>query len=633
MRAELLLVQVCEFLDTGDGHYRFHEPSRQLSRLPGVVAVDCALGHHLLPELLEAADVLLLQDFHWDLFPVIERRRAAGRLTVQEANDDYTDVQPWNTRAALWQNRATQDELRQALAAADLVQTSTPVLAERWRRWARRVVVFPNQLTQVPPLPEPPSRPLTVGWAGSVGHYADWYETAPRLERWFEAHPGVRLEVMTGEEARDFIRLPPERYRFTPGGSLADYFAFLARLDIGLAPLLPTPFNRGRSDVKYLEYAAHGVAGIYADLEPYRDSIRHGETGLLFKTGDELLGCLDRFVSDAALRMHIRAQAHDFVRRHRLLSDHVGERLEVYRASLPQPARGAVLGEHVLAAAVCDGRYLQLRPGQAEEALAGALREPPTAAIHGLRRLQEQWPRWVEPRQQLGRLFNDQREFPAAQVVLEGALALDVTNATTLAELARAHAGLGDADAARRELERAIAANPYHLVAWQWLLRLLTRQRGPEAAAWAERARRLYPANILLALQGVRVYADGDCIAALHRLVQAVAPTLKPDERPAAATAFAATMVELGGGRLGTMSAAALLERLVAEFPESARLAGLLGQALLQAGRCADALRPLALALQLQRAKLTEHEAAGGRSILQEQIAEHIVAMREGQGA
>src|SRR5205085_8351576 len=150
MKADLFILQTCEFLDSGDGHYRFHQPARHLSRLPGVAVVECPLEHHLLPALLPAADVLLLQEFHWDLFPLIERRRAEGRATVQEANDNYFDLQPWNVRAAMWRNRATQDQLRQCLAAVDAVQTSTEALAGRWRTWARRVAVFPNQLSAVP---------------------------------------------------------------------------------------------------------------------------------------------------------------------------------------------------------------------------------------------------------------------------------------------------------------------------------------------------------------------------------------------------------------------------------------------------------------------------------------------------
>ena len=76
MQADLLVVQMCEFLDDGDGVYRFHSPSRGLSRLPGVVAVDCDLHHRFLPRLAEAADVLILGGFDSDLVPLLERRRA-----------------------------------------------------------------------------------------------------------------------------------------------------------------------------------------------------------------------------------------------------------------------------------------------------------------------------------------------------------------------------------------------------------------------------------------------------------------------------------------------------------------------------------------------------------------------------
>src|SRR5262249_12499528 len=146
MKADFLLVQVCEFLDSGDGVYRFHGPSRALSRLPGVVIADVEMNHQLLPQLLDLADVVVFQGFDWDLFPLLERRRAEGQATVLEANDYYDDIQPWNPRAAMWQDRGTRDLFRHCLGAVDAVQTSTEELAHRWRPWARRVAVFPNQL-------------------------------------------------------------------------------------------------------------------------------------------------------------------------------------------------------------------------------------------------------------------------------------------------------------------------------------------------------------------------------------------------------------------------------------------------------------------------------------------------------
>jgi hypothetical protein len=263
MEADLFVLQICDFLNDGDGLYRLHEPSRFLARLPGVAVVDCHFYHRFLPALAETADVLVLPFLHnADLFPLIDQRRAAGKVTVFEANDYYYDVQSWNPIAAQWQDRGLQDEYRQFMTHADAVQTSTEELARHWREWSRKVMVFPNQLTEVPPLADRPPRPLTIGWGGSPGHFADWYYVAPHVQKWLNAHPDVHLAVMTNEFAQPFVQIEPHRYHFTRFGSLADYLKFLPSLDIGLAPLLPSAYNRCRSDVKFLEYASHGVAGI-----------------------------------------------------------------------------------------------------------------------------------------------------------------------------------------------------------------------------------------------------------------------------------------------------------------------------------------------------------------------------------
>ena len=356
--------------------------SRELSRLPGVVSVDCAEHHRCLPGLAEAADVLILGGFDSDLYPLIEHRRTAGRITVFEANDYYFDLHSWNPLSDRWLDRATQDLFLQGLRLSDAVQTSTAELGLRWRqRTSQPVAVFANQLPEISPLPATASRPLTIGWGGSPGHFADWYSIAAGLEKWLESHPNVHLATMTHEFARSFLRLPPERYHFTPFGTLADYTRFLRSLDIGLAPLLPTSYNRCRSDIKFLEYASCGVVGIYADLEPYRTSVVQGETGFLYRTESELFEILDRLAVESDLRCRIREQAYAYVTEHRRLEDHIGERLEFYRSLLRGPRETPTIAPEVIAAAQQQGSYLQLRRQQPEETLLAALTVPASSGV------------------------------------------------------------------------------------------------------------------------------------------------------------------------------------------------------------------------------------------------------------
>jgi tetratricopeptide (TPR) repeat protein len=602
MQADFFILQVCEFLDNGDGMYRFHEPSRLLSQYPGVVVVDCDLNHRFLPPLLEAADVLILQGFDWDLFPLIGQRRAADRATVLEANDYYYDVQTWNPRAPMWLDRSVQEEFRQCMAEVDAVQTSSPELARHWQPRSRRVVVFPNQLTDIPPLPPIPERPLTIGWGGSTGHQADWYHLVPVLEKWLAANPHVQISVMADEMAQSFLHLPPDRYRRVPVGSLAAYCQFVRSLDIGLAPLLPTDFNRCRSDVKFLEYAVHGAAGIYADLEPYRACVVHEQTGMIYRTEGELCQHLDRLTADAELRRRIREQAYQFASTHRRLADHVGERYDFYRGLLAQAPRGATLPAEAVAAAVRNDRYLQLRPQQPEQALQAAMQGPTNRdKCQTLMRLVEQSPNYLAALQQLGKQLNDLRDQRSALVWLERALALNPHSARTLCEIGRAYFVLGDSARGRQFLEKALAINPYYQLGWQYLLRLLSLGRSPDGPRVADRARELHPGNFLLALTGVPAYPPAAGVAVLHRLLDSYAPTFSPEEMPGAAVVFGQAIQDVAGPLLPGEAALALVRRACEIFPDSARLANLLGRGLHLAGKHAESNEHFARALDIRR--------------------------------
>ncbi len=606
MQYQWLIVQACEFQADGDAVHRFHAPSHALSELPGVCVIDVCLNHRRLPELMQQADVLILAGFDADLVPFVEQRRSQGKITMFEANDYYYDIQSWNPLATRWYDRALQAACRQGLELCDAVQTSMPELARQWRlRTTRPVVAFLNQLGEVPPLEPRPNRPLTIGWGGSPGHFADWFHLAPKLQRWLEKNPQVHLAVMNSEFARSFIQLSPERYHYTPFGSLADYLAFLKRLDIGLAPLLPSDYNRCRSDVKFLEYASRGVVGIYAELEPYRDSVVHGETGLVYRTDEELFSHLDCLVSDAALRNRLRQQAHAYVVGNRQLRQNIQTRWDFYRSLLPAEPRGGEVSAGVLALAERNGRYLQLRAQEPEQTLTKIQKTPTSAeSLNSLRNLVEQHPDYLPALQTLGYQWNDQRQ-PQALNCLERARNLYPQSARTLAEIARCHFRNGRAQDGLEMLKRTVEMNPHSLTAWQYLLKLLQAAKATDGAAWAAKSREFHPENYGLALLGARLYPLGEAIPLLQNLVETHAPTLAPEELATASAAFSEAIREIVSPHLATPVALSLLTVASRAFPHSALLSNLHSFALRAAGRLEDGYREAVRALELRRAAQT----------------------------
>jgi glycosyltransferase involved in cell wall biosynthesis len=53
------------------------------------------------------------------------------------------------------------------------------------------------------------------------------------------------------------------------------------RQDIGLAPLLHTPFNLGRGPIKFFDYSRAGAVGLYSDSQAYSETIENGVDGFL----------------------------------------------------------------------------------------------------------------------------------------------------------------------------------------------------------------------------------------------------------------------------------------------------------------------------------------------------------------
>jgi len=174
--APLLIVQTCEFADIGDAVHRMQAPSRAVAELPGISMVDCDIYHRRLSELAEQADVLIVHGLDAELLPLIEQRRAAGQVTVFEANDLVDDVHAWNPISHVARDRSLRDIYQSFLEVADGIQTTTPELARRLRdRTDRPIGIFPNQLALLPNLRQAVAEPtrLTIGWAGSPGHFAD----------------------------------------------------------------------------------------------------------------------------------------------------------------------------------------------------------------------------------------------------------------------------------------------------------------------------------------------------------------------------------------------------------------------------------------------------------------------------
>jgi glycosyltransferase involved in cell wall biosynthesis len=144
-----------------------------------------------------------------------------------------------------------------------------------------------------------------------------------------------------------FEALATPHKRFEPLVPYPRYQALLGASDVALLPLRDTLFSRCKSDLKFIECAAQGVT-VLASPTVYEASLVDGETGLLFRTAEELEGHLRRVIDDTALRRRLAGAAYDYVRRNRLVSQHFRKRLAWYHELLDRlPELNVQLQERV----------------------------------------------------------------------------------------------------------------------------------------------------------------------------------------------------------------------------------------------------------------------------------------------
>lgn len=142
--------------------------------------------------------------------------------------------------------------------------------------------------------------------------------------------------VLMGCATERLVSLPNVRFiEFQQ--SYYDYARRLQQeeIDIALVPLEDTPFNRCKSNIKWLEYSICGIPAVYAALPPYAD-VEQGRTGLLARARADWNEALDVLIREPGLRVSIAEEASKRVRRSFSLSNNVGQYLEFYESVLDE---------------------------------------------------------------------------------------------------------------------------------------------------------------------------------------------------------------------------------------------------------------------------------------------------------
>lgn len=291
----------------------------------------------------EAADLLVIfQTTDVDLLPIMKRRRERGLKTIVEYNDNFYDPPPSSPAFSHWRSSVLHSTYENFMRAADGVMTTSSALvelfAEKTARPCHRIRNnLPFQPQPLETLLSKKSRNFSIAWAGSIGHAADLIAVTPTLRRFLADHESAVLRVMGNEALPEVLQIPKDQFIFQIWGDMNSYFAFLTEAHVGVVPLIKTPYNECRSDVKAIEMVGSGVLPLLPRAEPYTDFT--SATGVpTWESFEELMELLVRYSSDTEYRERDLARCLEYVRGERIGAADTA-RKALYESYLPQSSQ------------------------------------------------------------------------------------------------------------------------------------------------------------------------------------------------------------------------------------------------------------------------------------------------------
>lgn len=240
------------------------------------------------------------------------RRLAEHSRLVYEVDDDLLNVEPSNVRA---HNIMNDPELRRGTAMcaalADMVTVTTQPLAEAMSQWNPNVVVLPNYVDDaLLKIDRPRRERITIGWSGGGSHIRDLQLITREMDRFLGRNPQVDLHIV----GTDYTELFRSSVRYTPFDPSPQSYFHNIDFDIGLAPLTSSRFNRSKSHIRVLEYAALGIPVVASDEPAYCDTVIDGVTGFLVRYEHEWQRRLRDLVEDEAMRYEMGVKAREHAR-------------------------------------------------------------------------------------------------------------------------------------------------------------------------------------------------------------------------------------------------------------------------------------------------------------------------------
>ncbi len=311
----------------------------------GIIRYHCAR---------EANIVVIQREFPTDLEAyelIVSQARQANKPVVMDLDDLLLELPADHPDRKTHEYTNSLLPMLQAIMDADLVTVPSATLREHLLPFNKNIELFANYLNddlwslREPPISPTPSDEITIGCMGGHSHRPDLLFILPVLKSIVDKYqPRIKLHFWGIDAPPELAQVsqvdwcPPPSHRYK---DFASYFQAQSA-EILIAPLADNLFNRCKSSIKYLEYTALGVPGVYSRLDPYETIVEDGVNGFLAGTHQEWEQALSTLIENPGKRSEIALNAQQTIRKGWLLSQNAHRLKDIYDKGIQDyPAKPA----------------------------------------------------------------------------------------------------------------------------------------------------------------------------------------------------------------------------------------------------------------------------------------------------
>lgn len=218
---------------------------------------------------------------------------------------DFDDAVFIDHETGEWRDKKTLDALRAILEKSAAVIAGNDYLASFAGKYSGNVHVIPTVIDtdKYVPLKKDKKDGVTIGWIGTRQNLEHLLYIKGALLEVLE-RPGRDLSVVSNMAEKDFhaffdAKGAPVSYRVWSAEKELEY---LNQFDIGLMPLVDTPYARGKCGFKLIQYMSVGIPAIASPVGVNSDIVADGITGFHARSVSQWVLAMETLSADGELR-------------------------------------------------------------------------------------------------------------------------------------------------------------------------------------------------------------------------------------------------------------------------------------------------------------------------------------------